>query len=277
MALAQPGAGDADEARAPSSPRSSARRSSPSPAAGRRRAGGRSAPSGPLYGDAALDALRDELRRRPRRRPGSSGPSRTTRAFIAPSEPMPRYSLKRSPWTTIDVARRLVGAGEHRAEHDGVGAGRDRLRDVARRGDAAVGDHRHAVVGRDRRDVVDRRDLRHADAGDDARRADRPGPDARPSRRRRRRRSAPRRPRRSRCCPRRPRRRGASLSRRTISSTPREWPCAVSTTSTSTPASTSAAARSTASGPTPTAAPTRSRPLLVLRRVRVLDRASGCP
>ena len=61
------------------------------------------------------------------------------------------------------------------------------------------------------------------------------------------------------------------LSCRAISSTPREWPCAVSTTSTSTPASTSASARSSASGPTPTAAPTRSRPALVLRRVRVLD------
>ncbi len=46
----------------------------------------------------------------------------------------------------------------------------------------------------------------------------------------------------------------------TISSTPAEWPCAVSTTSTSTPAATSACARSTASGPTPTAAPARSRP-----------------
>ena len=48
--------------------------------------------------------------------------------------------------------------------------------------------------------------------------------------------------------------------RATISITPREWPCAVSTTSTSAPAATSACARSTASGPTPTAAPTRSRP-----------------
>ncbi len=52
----------------------------------------------------------------------------------------------------------------------------------------------------------------------------------------------------------------ASLIRFTISSTPAEWPCAVSTTSTSTPAATSACARSTASGPTPTAAPARSRP-----------------
>ena len=52
----------------------------------------------------------------------------------------------------------------------------------------------------------------------------------------------------------------ASLIRRTISITPAEWPCAVSTTITSTPAATSASTRSSASGPTPTAAPTRSRP-----------------
>src|SRR3954469_24307786 len=43
------------------------------------------------------------------------------------------------------VARRLVGAGEHAADHHAVCACRDRLRDVAGRGDAAVGDHRHAV------------------------------------------------------------------------------------------------------------------------------------
>src|SRR3954467_5918258 len=43
-----------------------------------------------------------------------------------------------------DLARRLLGAGEQRAEHHGVGAGGDRLRDVARRRHAAVGDHRHA-------------------------------------------------------------------------------------------------------------------------------------
>ena len=50
------------------------------------------------------------------------------------------------------------------------------------------------------------------------------------------------------------------VMRATISITPREWPCAVSTTSTSAPAAISACARSSASGPTPTAAPTRSRP-----------------
>ncbi len=48
--------------------------------------------------------------------------------------------------------------------------------------------------------------------------------------------------------------------RATMSMTPCEWPCAVSTTSTSTPAATSAAARSGVSFAMPTAAPQRSRP-----------------
>ena len=47
----------------------------------------------------------------------------------------------------------------------------------------------------------------------------------------------------------------------TISSTPRECPCEVSTTITSTPASRNAATRSTVSGVVPTAAPTRRRPV----------------
>ena len=46
----------------------------------------------------------------------------------------------------------------------------------------------------------------------------------------------------------------------TVSSTPREWPCAVSTTITSASAATRARARSSPSGPTPVAAATRSRP-----------------
>ena len=50
----------------------------------------------------------------------------------------------------------------------------------------------------------------------------------------------------------------------TMSSTPCEWPCAVSMTSTSTCAATSASARSIVSRPTPIAAPTRSRPRLSL-------------
>src|SRR5580698_7350310 len=51
----------------------------------------------------------------------------------------------------------------------------------------------------------------------------------------------------------------------TISSTPREWPCEVSTTTTSTPASRNAATLSKVSGEVPTAAPTRSLPTLSLQ------------
>src|SRR4051794_15256983 len=69
-----------------------------------------------------------------------------------------------------DVPRALVRPGEQRAGHDRIGAGRDRLRDVAGRGHAPVGDDGNR---RRPRALVDRRDLRHADACDDARRADR--------------------------------------------------------------------------------------------------------
>src|SRR4051794_12298733 len=75
-----------------------------------------------------------------------------------------------------DVAGRLFRAREHRAQHDRVRSGGDRLCDVAGRGDAAVRDHRYAV--RRLCDVVDRGDLRYADPGDDTRRADRARADA---------------------------------------------------------------------------------------------------
>ncbi len=58
---------------------------------------------------------------------------------------MPRYSLKRSPWWRITSPGALVGAGEQRAEHDRVGAGGDRLGDVAGAAHAAVGDDRDVV------------------------------------------------------------------------------------------------------------------------------------
>src|SRR3954454_13188469 len=69
-----------------------------------------------------------------------------------------------------DISRALVRPGEQRARHDGIGAGGDRLRDVAGRGHAAVGDDgNRGRAGA----LVDRRDLRDPDAGDDASRADR--------------------------------------------------------------------------------------------------------
>ena len=54
----------------------------------------------------------------------------------------------------------------------------DRLGEIAGIFDAAVGDHRHAGRARRLRRLEDRGELRHADAGDDARRADRARPDA---------------------------------------------------------------------------------------------------
>ena len=126
--------------------------------------------------------------------------------------------------------------------------------------------------------VEDRGELRHADARDDARRADRARADADLDRRR------------ARLDQRlgalggrdvaaddRQLREGAAAARATVSSTAAEWPCAVSTTTTSTPASTSACARSRRSGPTPTAAPQRSRPQLVLARRSGSARSSRCP
>ena len=143
------------------------------------------------------------------------------------------------------LARRLLAAGEHRAQHHAVGTGGDRLGEVARGADAAVGDHRHALGPAARRHAHDRGQLRHADAGDDPRGADRARADADLDRV------------------------GAGLDqgRRRLAggdvagddlgarwtagarrprcrARPREWPCAVSTTITSAPAAISASARS---------------------------------
>src|SRR5205085_4887182 len=76
------------------------------------------------------------------------------------------------------LARRLVGAGEQRADHRTVGAGRYRLGEIARILDAAVGDHRSAGFLRFLDAIHDGGHLRHADARHDPRGADRARPDA---------------------------------------------------------------------------------------------------
>src|SRR4051812_5427647 len=86
--------------------------------------------------------------------------------------------LVRAPLVELDVARRLVGTGEERAQHDRVRAGGDGLCHVARVAHAAVGDEGYAGLLERRGDVLDCGDLRHAHAGDDARGADRAGTDA---------------------------------------------------------------------------------------------------
>ena len=82
------------------------------------------------------------------------------------------------------AAGRLVGAGQRRADHHGVGAAGDRLGDVAAGAHAAVGDDLDVLAGLEhvRRaragDVGDRRRLRDAEAEDAARRARGAGADA---------------------------------------------------------------------------------------------------
>ena len=76
------------------------------------------------------------------------------------------------------LARALVGAGEERAQHRAIGAGGDRLGEVAGIFDAAVADHRHVEFAAFGDRVDDRGELRHADPGDHAGRADRARPDA---------------------------------------------------------------------------------------------------
>src|SRR4051794_39920304 len=93
-----------------------------------------------LVGDAALDPLGDELLdvldvalevAVLRERPGAHGAEGAHAAVL----------LEALALDEDDLAGRLVGAGEERPEHDGVGAGRERLRDVAGRRHAAVGDY----------------------------------------------------------------------------------------------------------------------------------------
>ena len=75
-------------------------------------------------------------------------------------------------------ARRLVGAGQQRADHGDVGAGGERLGKIAGIFDAAIGDHGHVGFLRGFDRIHDRGQLRHADAGDNPRGADRTGTDA---------------------------------------------------------------------------------------------------
>ena len=78
----------------------------------------------------------------------------------------------------LDFAGRLFRAGKQAADHGAVGAGGDRLGEIAGIADAAVGDQRHAGALERRGHVSHGRDLRHAHAGHDARGADRARADA---------------------------------------------------------------------------------------------------
>src|SRR5437868_4599967 len=75
------------------------------------------------------------------------------------------------------LARSLVGAREQAAGHHRVGPGCDGLGNIAGGVQPAVAYYRHAVRLRGARAVVDRRHLRNADPRDHPRGADRPRPD----------------------------------------------------------------------------------------------------
>src|SRR5262249_15476821 len=105
-------------------------------------------------------------------RPGL--PARLHRA----ERPHPTVRLELLAVDEDELTWALLAAGQQRAEHDRVGPGHDRLGDVAAVLHAAVADDRHAGRAADEGRLHDRGDLRHANPGHHAGRADRPGPDA---------------------------------------------------------------------------------------------------
>src|SRR5690606_18895747 len=101
------------------------------------------------------------------------------RAFAhRPERAHAAIGLVRAPLVDLDLARRLVGAGEQTPDHHRVRAGRDGLGDVAREPDAAVGDDADVRARERLGHVRYRRELRDAHARDDAGGADRAGADA---------------------------------------------------------------------------------------------------
>ena len=124
--------------------RGSARRCSPCPSAGRRRAGGccssgcRGTARGPRCPRARACSASLDLGLEVA--VGAAVGHRAERAHAA-------VDLVRAALVEDDLAGRLVGAGEERADHHASRAGGERLGDVARVLDAAVGDDRDAVRG----------------------------------------------------------------------------------------------------------------------------------
>src|SRR6202140_4906431 len=131
----------------------------------------------PLVGNAPLHAFRHQLLELGGRvleitiRRAVAFAHRAERAHAA-------IGLVGSSLVQLDVTGGFLGAGEQAADHDRMRARRDRLGDVPREADAAIGDDRHVRVAQRLRDRGNRGDLRYADARDDARGADRAWPDA---------------------------------------------------------------------------------------------------
>ena len=196
--------------------------------------------TGPLYGHPSLDPFRHELGGRHL----ALLEVPVGRALLHRREaPHAADHLEAAALVEQRLAGALLGAGEHRAHHHAVGAGGERLHDVAGVLDAAVGDHRH-VPPRPRP-----RPSMAVTCGTPTPVTTRvvqiePGPDADLDRvhaaldqRARRRRAVATLPPTS-CASGK-----ASRSAAIVWSTPSQWPCAESTTSTSHPASSSACAR----------------------------------
>src|SRR5437763_2706553 len=131
----------------------------------------------PLVRDAPFDPLRDELLDILDVTLEVAVLRKATRAHRAERAHAP-VLLVALALLEDDVAGALVRARKQGPGHHGVGPGGDRLGDVAGGSHAAVGDERDAVTRRRLRAVVDRGDLRDADACNDTRRADAPRPHA---------------------------------------------------------------------------------------------------
>src|SRR5262249_4813355 len=67
----------------------------------------------------------------------------------------------------------FISSGEQRADHDGIRARRQRFREIPGKFDASIGDQRDVRLARRASAVQDRADLRHSDAADHARGANR--------------------------------------------------------------------------------------------------------
>ena len=135
-------------------------------------------------GNAALDALRHELAAcrtecaGGARRGLGAGVTIGAESLHGAHRTHPSIALEPAALEQLHVAGALLGAGEKRAEHHALGAGRYRLDDVAGVGDPTVGDHRDVPLPGPSCREPDRRQLRHARAADDASGADRTSADA---------------------------------------------------------------------------------------------------
>src|SRR6202171_5633241 len=131
----------------------------------------------PLVRHASLDALGDQLFRGAfafgvlKVAVARAELHRAERAHTA-------VALVRASLIELDLSGGLLRAREQAPQHDAGRARGNGLRDVSRIPNTAVGDQRNVEIADALERAEYRRDLRHTDAGDDARGADRSGADA---------------------------------------------------------------------------------------------------